>query len=127
MIKAENYGKITENYRKFPKFTGKFPKNPKIYRRASRGDGGGLPIFSMTGGFWLTPPPLAMSGASPVHDQTNQKVGVRCTLYIVHPNRNQNNRQENINSQIAQIIYYLPFITNSLLSAKSFCRKVVCS
>ena len=62
MIKIENYGKITENYRNLPE------NSLKICRRAKLGGwgvrlsrtGGFLPIFSMTGGFWPTPP-LAMS------------------------------------------------------------------
>ena len=60
MIKAENYGKITENYRNLPEKSLKNAKNlpPSFARRMGEAlpdRGGGLPIFSMTGGFWLTP------------------------------------------------------------------------
>ena len=45
MIKAENYGKITENLRR--------------WGGQASPDRGVLLIFSMTGGvFWLTPPPI---------------------------------------------------------------------
>ena len=41
----------TENSPKLPKFPRKIPKN----LRSSADGGGVLPIFSMTGGFWLAP------------------------------------------------------------------------
>ena len=49
MIKAENSGRITENSRNLPENS---LKNPKILMGGSgfAGQGGGLPIFSMTGG-----------------------------------------------------------------------------
>ena len=63
MIKAENYGKITGNYRNLPENSLKTLKNG---RRASHGGWGGGPgfagqegfanFFDDRGCFWLTPP-----------------------------------------------------------------------
>ena len=61
MIKAENYGKITGNFRNLPENS---LKNPKILAMDGergvrlRRTGGGLPIFSMTGGVLADPPPI---------------------------------------------------------------------